>query len=67
MTESEAIELAAKIEAYWQAKGCDVTVVPERTVYCPKLRAVRYEIRSNLVNGMCPHCLKRDSAALKAA
>lgn len=67
MKEAEAIELAAKIEAFWRAKGCDVTVVPERTVYDPKLRAVRYEIRSNLVNGMCPHCLGKDAAALKAA
>ncbi|MEO0467399.1 MAG: hypothetical protein AAF216_12730 [Pseudomonadota bacterium] len=67
MTEHEANELATKIEAYWRAKGCAVTVVPERTVYDPKLRAVRYELRSNLVNGACPNCGGKGAAGSKAA
>lgn len=67
MTEAEATELAQKIEAYWRERGCDVTVVPVRTEYDPKLRCVRYEIQSNLVNGMCANCLGKDAAAAKAA
>ena len=51
MTRNEAEALAAKIQTFWRDRGCDVTVMTERMEYDPKLRAVRYEIRSNLVNG----------------
>ncbi|MEM1106992.1 MAG: hypothetical protein AAGH87_11450 [Pseudomonadota bacterium] len=54
MIQSEAERLATKIETYWRERGFDVTVVAERMEYDPKLRAVRYEIRSNLINGLCP-------------
>jgi len=56
MTKEKAEKLALRIEAFWKEKGCDVTVVAERMEYDAKLRAVRYEIRSNLVNGGCPCC-----------
>lgn len=56
MNEREATQLAEQIMAYWRGRGCNVTVVPERTEYDAKLRCVRYELRSNLVNGKCPDC-----------
>ncbi|MEM9739884.1 MAG: hypothetical protein AAF829_08440 [Pseudomonadota bacterium] len=56
MTKDEAQTLALRIQTFWREKGCDITVVAERMEYDPKLRAVRYEIRSNLVNGQCPVC-----------
>ena len=67
MTEQEATDLAKKIETYWRERGCDVIVVPERTEYDPKLRGVRYELRSNLVNGLCAQCLGKGAAADRAA
>ncbi|MEM1151306.1 MAG: phosphoglycolate phosphatase [Pseudomonadota bacterium] len=52
MTKEEAEALALKIEAYWREHGCHVVVVAERMEYDPQLRAVRYELRSNLINGL---------------
>ena len=56
MTKDQAETLAKKIQSYWEQRGCAVTVVTERMAYDPHLRAVRYEIRSDLVNGLCPNC-----------
>lgn len=52
MTKNEAQGLARRIEAFWLARGCHVNVVAVRMEYDPRLRAVRYELRSDLVNGL---------------
>lgn len=67
MNKEDAEELAGRIAAYWAQRGCNVTVVPERTEYDPALRAVRYELRSNLVNGKCPHCAGKAVAVPEVA
>ena len=49
-----AERIKAKIEAYWAERGHDVFVALESRGYHPSVRAVRYELRSNLVNGLPP-------------
>lgn len=46
-----ALELQARIEAYWRARGHDVHIVLAPARFTPQVRAARYDIRSNLVNG----------------
>lgn len=68
MKKEDAEALAERITAYWAERGCEgVTVVPERTEYDPALRAVRYELRSNLVNGKCPYCVGKAVAVPETA
>ena len=47
-----ALELKKKIEAYWADRGQDVTVLLHNVGFHPAIRAARFDIRSDLVNGM---------------
>lgn len=47
-----ARELQAKIEAYWKERGHEVRVDVVPTEYDAKVRSIRYDVRSGLVNGL---------------
>ena len=49
-----AIALKAKIEAYWAARGYSVEVELKNAGFHPAMRS-RYDVRSNLKNGLPPH------------
>lgn len=44
--------LKAKIEAYWRERGHDVTIALHNVGFHPAIRAARYDVRSDMVNGM---------------
>ncbi len=51
-TREGADRIKAQLESYWRARGQDVAI----TVLCfgfhPAIRAARYDVRSNMINGM---------------
>jgi len=47
-----AIALKAKIEAYWRERGLDVMIALHNVGFHPAIRAARYDVRSDMVNGM---------------
>lgn len=44
--------LKAKIEAYWRERGHTVMVALHNVGFHPAIRAARYDVRSDMVNGM---------------
>ncbi|MEM1086151.1 MAG: phosphoglycolate phosphatase [Pseudomonadota bacterium] len=57
-SEYGARELQAKIEAYWKDRGHEVQVDVVPTEYDAKVRSVRYDVRSGLLNGLPRKCSK---------
>lgn len=51
-TREGAQALKDKIEAYWRDRGHAVMVSLENVGFHPAIRAARYEVRSDMVNGM---------------
>jgi hypothetical protein len=51
-TREGAQALKDKIEAYWRDRGHPVMVSLENVGFHPAIRAARYEVRSDMVNGM---------------
>lgn len=47
-----AYALKAKIEAYWRERGHTVMVALHNVGFHPAIRAARYDVRSDMVNGM---------------
>ncbi|WP_239590841.1 hypothetical protein [Vitreimonas flagellata] len=47
-----AVALKAKIEAYWRERGQDVMIALHNVGFHPAIRAARYDVRSDMVNGM---------------
>ncbi len=47
-----AAALKAKIEAYWRDRGLDVLLSLHNVGFHPAIRAARYDLRSDMVNGM---------------
>ncbi len=47
-----ALELKKRIEAYWAGRGQDVAVFLHNVGFHPAIRAARFDVRSDLVNGM---------------
>ncbi len=47
-----ALELKRKIEAYWAERGQHVTVLLHNVGFHPAIRAARFDLRSDLINGM---------------
>lgn len=47
-----ATELKKKIEAYWRDRGFDVMVVLHNVGFHAAIRAARYDVRSDMVNGL---------------
>ena len=44
--------LKAKIEAYWRERGHNVMVALHNVGFHPAIRAARFDVRSDMVNGM---------------
>lgn len=44
--------LKAKIEAYWLARGQTVMIALHNVGFHPAIRAARFDVRSDMVNGM---------------
>lgn len=53
-----AEKLKSMIEAYWRERGYDLTVNLVPAAFTPALRASRYDVRSDLTNGLPPTCCK---------
>lgn len=47
-----ALTLKAKIEAYWRDRGQDVMIALHNVGFHPAIRAARFDVRSDMVNGM---------------
>ena len=47
-----AVALKAKIEAYWRERGQTVMISMQNVGFHPAIRAARYDVRSDMVNGM---------------
>ena len=47
-----AEKLKARIEAYWRERGCEVQVTLVPAGFTAALRAARYDVRSELLNGL---------------
>lgn len=63
---SGAHELKAKIEAYWRARGHTVQVVLHNVGFHPAIRAARFDVRSDMINGMPRGAAKRAPAKVEA-
>jgi hypothetical protein len=50
--ESGAAELKTRIEAYWRERGHEVKVVLIEAPFTQAIRAARFDVRSELVNGL---------------
>jgi hypothetical protein len=46
-----ASALKAKIEAYWRERGQNVMIVLNNVGFHPAIRAARFDVRSDMVNG----------------
>lgn len=47
-----ASELKTRIEEYWRKRGFDVQVMLVEAPFSPAIRSARYDIRSELVDGL---------------
>lgn len=47
-----ALALKAKIEAYWRERGQHVMIALQNVGFHPAIRAARFDVRSDMVNGM---------------
>ena len=47
-----AAALKEKIEAYWRERGHDVMIALHNVGFHPAIRAARYDVRSDMVNGL---------------
>lgn len=60
-SQAGALALKAAIEAYWRARGHEVMVGLAATGFDPAVRAARFDVRSDLVNGL-PRAVRREKA-----
>jgi len=54
-TREGALALKTKIEAYWRERGQDVMIALQNVGFHPAIRAARFDVRSDMVNGMPRH------------
>lgn len=47
-----AMALKEKIEAYWRERGQNVMIALHNVGFHPAIRAARFDVRSDMVNGM---------------
>lgn len=47
-----AMALKAKIEAYWRERGKNVMIALHNVGFHPAIRAARFDVRSDMVNGL---------------
>jgi hypothetical protein len=60
---SGAQALKAKIEAYWRERGHTVLVALHNVGFHPAIRAARFDVRSDMVNGMPRTAAAKGAAA----
>ena len=53
-----AMALKEAIEAYWRARGQNVMIALHNVGFHPAIRAARYDVRSDMLNGMPREALK---------
>mgnify|MGYP003477128601 CR=1 FL=1 len=58
-----AVALKAKIEAYWRERGQTVMISMQNVGFHPAIRAARYDVRSDMVNGMPRSAQKKKPAS----
>ncbi|MES1158918.1 MAG: hypothetical protein ABUL42_03385 [Terricaulis silvestris] len=58
-----AVALKEKIEAYWRERGQDVMLSLHNVGFHPAIRAARFDVRSDMVNGLPRTSLKAPSAS----
>ena len=58
-----AVALKEKIEAYWRARGQDVMLSLHNVGFHPAIRAARFDVRSDMVNGLPRAALTAPSKA----
>ena len=61
-----ALALKEKIEAYWRERGHHVMVSLQNVGFHPAIRAARYDLRTDMVNGM-PRSVSAAKSAAGAA
>jgi hypothetical protein len=44
--------LKARIEAHWRERGYDVLVILVEAAFSPAIRSARFDVRSDMLNGM---------------
>ena len=54
-----AMAIKEKIEAYWRERGQDVMIALHNVGFHPAIRAARYDVRSDMVNGMPRGAVRR--------
>ena len=64
-TEEGAHLLKKQIESYWRERGCEVTIGVHEMGFHPAVRATRFDLRSDMINGAPRHC--PDSSAASSA
>lgn len=47
-----AVALKEKIEAYWRDRGHNVMIALHNVGFHPAIRAARFDVRSDMINGM---------------
>lgn len=47
-----AVALKARIEAYWRERGQNVMIALHNVGFHPAIRAARFDVRSDMINGM---------------
>ena len=57
--------LKERIEAYWRERGMAVTIALANVGFHPAIRAARYELRSDMINGLPRHGAKPAGAGPK--
>lgn len=60
---SGAQALKEKIEAYWRERGQNVMVALHNVGFHPAIRAARFDVRSDMINGMPRSAIGRPKPA----
>ena len=57
-----ALALKTKIESYWRERGQEVMLSMHNVGFHPAIRAARYDVRSDMINGMPRSAIQAASA-----
>jgi len=51
--------IKARLEAYWRERGFDVGVLIRDAGFHPAIRAARFDVRSDMLNGLPRACVRQ--------
>ncbi len=57
--------LKSRIEAYWRERGYEIQVNLVAAAFTPAMRAARFDLRSELTNGLPRACFRSAKAAVE--